>query len=159
LVDHKIIKGMKKILSLAVFLLVLTISVDAQRGAKFQKNVESMQIAFLTTELDLTPEESQKFWPIYNEYQREQKALKKKYKFSRNPEALSDEEADKMILASLDMEEKGVELKRKYYSKMRSVLPVQKIAMLKKAEREFKQKIIKQLERRKNRRESLRGEN
>ena len=43
---------------------------------KFKQNakgrIQSEHIAYLTTELELTPEEAEKFWPIYNKAHQEQ---------------------------------------------------------------------------------------
>jgi hypothetical protein len=38
---------------------------------KQQENVKALEIAFLTKELELTPDEAQKFWPVYNQYSTE----------------------------------------------------------------------------------------
>ncbi len=147
---------MKKILLFAVLFLAMTISVQAQRGEKFQERVESMRIAFITKKLDLSPDEAQKFWPIYNQFRKEQKALRSNYRNTKNPGALSDAEAEDSILASFEREEREVALKRKYYEQLKEVLPVQKIAMLKKAERQFKERLVKQLNEKKRQRRQQR---
>lgn len=38
---------------------------------KQQDNIEALKVAFISKELELTPEEAQKFWPIYNQYSKE----------------------------------------------------------------------------------------
>ena len=43
---------------------------------------EAQKIAFITKLLALTPEEAQKFWPVYNQFEADQKALKKQQKES-----------------------------------------------------------------------------
>lgn len=150
---------MKKILLFAVLFLAMTISVQAQKGERFQERVESMRIAFITKQLDLSPDEAQNFWPIYNQFRKEQKALRSNYPKTKNPSALSDAEAEDSILASFEREEKEVALKRKYYGQLKEVLPVQKIAMLKKAERQFKERLVKQLNEKKRQRRQQREEN
>ncbi len=38
---------------------------------KKQQNIEALKVAFISKELELTPEEAQKFWPVYNQYSKE----------------------------------------------------------------------------------------
>jgi len=40
-----------------------------------QKKIESMEVAYMTRELNLSPEEAQKFWPVFNKYREEVKAV------------------------------------------------------------------------------------
>ncbi len=77
---------MKKIL-FAIAALCLCAGLSAQQpqnrpdGKDFKKQMQerlqSEHIAYLTTQLELTPEEAQVFWPIYNKAQAEQKEAQK----------------------------------------------------------------------------------
>ena len=42
-----------------------------------REKIESMKVTFLNNKMNLTPEEAQKFWPVYNQYKNEVKALRK----------------------------------------------------------------------------------
>ena len=56
---------------LLITTMMLTISLSAQRGgerAERGEQIEQQRIAFITTELDLSVEEAQTFWPLYNDY-------------------------------------------------------------------------------------------
>ncbi len=35
------------------------------------EKIQSLKIAFITQKLQLTPDEAQKFWPVYNQYDKE----------------------------------------------------------------------------------------
>ena len=35
------------------------------------EKIQSLKIAFITQKLQLTPDEAQKFWPVYNQYDNE----------------------------------------------------------------------------------------
>ena len=35
-----------------------------------KEKMEAMRVGFITQKLDLTSEEAQKFWPVYNEFQK-----------------------------------------------------------------------------------------
>ena len=55
---------------------------------------------------------------------------------------MSDEQAKEFILKSLDQEEKLLDLKRQYVIKMMEVIPVRKVAMLNRTERQFKRTLL-----------------
>ena len=53
-------------------LVILFMSLPSSAAAQNQKDdLEALRVAFITKELKLTSDESQKFWPIYNEYLKE----------------------------------------------------------------------------------------
>ncbi|MEM9822372.1 MAG: hypothetical protein AAF985_14925 [Bacteroidota bacterium] len=133
---------MKKLFVIALVLIGMSSGLLAQ-NKKLQEKIQSMKIALITEELNLTPEVAQQFWPLFNQFEEDKRQLKGSYNLPKNFNQLSDEEAEKVILASLEMEEKEVGLKRAYYAKLKNVLSAQQIAKLHKAERTFKEKIIK----------------
>jgi hypothetical protein len=76
---------MKKFL-LSIFIIAISVAnIYAQppggpRGRPMQGNeeaMESIKVAFLTRQLALTPEEAQKFWPVYNQYIAELRRIRK----------------------------------------------------------------------------------
>lgn len=71
------------------------------------RNIESLKIAYITRELTLMPEEAQKFWPIYNSYVEELKAVRKERK------------VDNDVLA---MEESVLNIRKKYKPDFKKVL-------------------------------------
>ncbi|MEJ7674405.1 MAG: hypothetical protein WKF59_17340 [Chitinophagaceae bacterium] len=60
-----------------VFCINISYFCFAQPADAGAKKVEEIQKAYLTEELSLTPEESTKFFPIYNNYREELKNIKK----------------------------------------------------------------------------------
>jgi len=97
---------MKKIIIAISFVFFGSYICIAQDGneKKFQR-IEAIKIAYITRELDLTPDESQKFWPIYNEYFAEIKKARQ--------ENVNDEIA---------FEEKSLIVRKKYRSEFNKVL-------------------------------------
>jgi hypothetical protein len=67
--------------------------------------VEVVKMAYITRELNLTPEEAQNFWPVYNNYENEIKQARNQYP--------SDEVA---------FEKKVVEIKERYQKNFKKVL-------------------------------------
>ena len=49
-------------------------TIQAQNGNR----LEALKIAYITNKLNLSPEEAQKFWPIYNQYSLELKVARLK---------------------------------------------------------------------------------
>ncbi|HVK49362.1 MAG TPA: hypothetical protein VM488_15990, partial [Pseudobacter sp.] len=61
---------MKHIFTILAAFFVITFSANAQEERKTQREpgakIEALKIAFFTRKLDLSTEEAQKFWPVYN---------------------------------------------------------------------------------------------
>jgi len=142
---------MKKMLLMC--LLCLPVALSAQRTslvkekAKEKKDrVETEKIAFITKELELTSEEAQKFWPVYNEYSNEREELRKQRRESiKVTEEMTDAEATKAIENMLTLREKELALQREYINKFLEVLPGKKVAKLYNAEEKFKRMLLDRL--------------
>jgi hypothetical protein len=130
---------MKKIIIVCLSI-VLSVSAFAQQG----KRIEAMRIAFITQRLNLTSEEAQQFWPVFNQFSEKMQQIKGP-KSDTALEDMSDADAEKMILSEFDKEAKELELKKEYYQKLKKVLPVRKVAKLYRAERDFKNELVKYL--------------
>ncbi len=107
---------MKSTRTFFLVFLFITHSLVAQNPNKVSC-VQAIKIAFLTKELNLTSEDAQKFWPVYNAYLDELKktkkdakddvlafeeralAVKKKYSLEFKRILQSDERANKVFLA------------------------------------------------------------
>ena len=63
--------------AIAVVLTIAASSASAQPKDKgnWHERVQAEKIAFITAELELSPEEAQVFWPVYNQLNAEAKAL------------------------------------------------------------------------------------
>jgi len=123
----------------------LVTSLSAQDSKK-EERIRSLRIAFLTEKLDLTPQEAEKFWPIYNEYEKERRKLRRE----RKKTGATDVNADEMVEASFERDEKLLKLKRTYYNKLKKVVSSQKLVQLDRAEKEFRRKVVKEMKRRKD---------
>ena len=147
---------MKKLSIAAILCLVFAFSVSAQPNRlkdKAQDKVQAYKIAFFTEKLQLTPEESKTFWPLYNQYEDEQEALKQKNKIEgRRIEMMSDKEVEEFVLRQLDAEEQMTKLRGDYTHRFMEVLPIRKVAMLNRVDNEFKRAILEEIKlRRENR--------
>jgi len=123
---------------------LLSLTSFAQGGDKKEK-IEALRVAFITEQLNLTSEESQKFWPLYNEYQDKLKAARREFKAQSGTFA-SDKEAQEFLDAELLLKQRELSLYKEYYDKFKKVIPVKKVAHLRQAEEEFKKVLLKKLQ-------------
>lgn len=132
-----------------LFLVHMAFSQDG----RIMEQVEAQKVAFFTQTLDLTAKESQSFWPVYNAYQEEERALKKQYRESFKNRNMGDAEAAIAIADYFELQERELSLKKQLYAELKDIIPPSKLVKLNYAEQQFKQKL---LERIKKRRESRR---
>lgn len=121
----------------------------ADRAERYAK-MKSMKIAFITEHLELTPGEAEKFWPIYNEYEKKRDEATKGIFEHFNPEhgeplELSDEDADKTIRRRFEEEQTLLDLKKEYYGKYKEVLPASRIFKLHQVENRFKRHLLERV--------------
>ena len=55
-----------------LLILMISLGVSAQGKDEKRERIKALKTAFITTELDLSSEESAKFWPIYNDFDEKQ---------------------------------------------------------------------------------------
>ncbi|RMG16701.1 MAG: hypothetical protein D6730_24855 [Bacteroidetes bacterium] len=127
---------------------------QAQQPGPVKERLQNMKIAFFTQELSLTTEEAQRFWPVYNEYTHEleantrkmnQKQHEMRQAFLGSDDALIERLLDEYI----EFKKTEYDISKKYHEKFKEILPIRKVARLYKAERDFKARILRELERRK----------
>src|SRR6185503_11465850 len=80
-----------------------------KQDSKAQEKIKAARIAFITERLGLTPEEAEKFWPVYREFSMKRQEIKMQFKENRkNPDpAKSTEQNEKESL------ELGLKLKQR----------------------------------------------
>jgi hypothetical protein len=139
---------------LIIFLLLTCSITIAQPGER----LEALRTSFITTELDLTPEQAQQFWPIYNQHQQKMQELREEeiqlLKNIRKNLADSDEqEAERMLDQFLDIEQRKGNLDASsVYKDLVAVIGAKKVLMLKRAEFQFKQRLLRELSERRGKR-------
>lgn len=134
-----------------ILVLLMAFSAQAQPGKRMER-IHAIKVAYLTDKLQLTSEQSEKFWPIYNRYEEERFAIGRKYRKEAIGEGKTPEEAMRSIDDDIEMQEKMLELRKKYKEEFLKVISPKQLATLVESEREFKKLLLQQLkERRENR--------
>lgn len=122
-----------------------------KKGDDWKQKMMSEKIAFLTTEIGLTPEEGQQFWPVYNQVNKEKDEvmynLHMSYKELRK--AVNENRSEKDIQKALDTYLESLERQReadtKAADRFKKVLPIEKVAKLYIAEEQFRRHQIHKL--------------
>lgn len=135
--------------TLLSFLMMLSGLLHAQQR---RDNIEALHTAFITEKLNLSRDESQKFWPVYNDYRNDLDAIKKQRQQNKEMirkaggiDNMSNADAQKLIANETDIETRELELRKEYIVKFEQVLSPQKVAKFYIAEDEFKLYLLKQL--------------
>jgi Skp family chaperone for outer membrane proteins len=119
------------------YILILFLIVGCFSGTKAQdlgddtraEKIQSLKIAFITQKLQLTTDEAEKFWPIYNQYDNEIHNLNKN-------------------APAIENEEKLLNIRKKYMSSFEKVIGPQKVNKLFNAESDFRAILIRRLQNR-----------
>lgn len=143
-----------KIIYPIVFLLISSLSFS--QGFKDKKEkVKALKVAYITEQLDLTTEEAQKFWPIYNAFDDKQSELRHEKmraildRFEpENIEKLSEKEASTLLTQMESVEESLFALRKKFIKDLQGVISAKKIIKLKKAEEDFNRTLLRQIKER-----------
>ena len=146
-------KIMKKLLQVFLIVLVTTTAVWAQQGPGFAR-IHAAKMAYITDRLHLTSEQSYRFIPLYNDYEREIKETRqyyfRKYKNGNNMDEATDAASLQYIDDNLDYQQQIIEIKRKYNDRFLKIISPQQLTDLYKAEREFKQLLLQRLKSHRN---------
>lgn len=142
---------MRKIGLLILAILFTVTTVWAQPdNPKHRERIKALKIAYITEHVELSAEQAEKFWPVYNRFEKEMHSLHRgfmeKYR-SDNPDT-DPRTAHEYIDANLDFQEQALELKKKYKDEFLKVISAQQVADLYRAERGFKEMLLKELGRR-----------
>jgi hypothetical protein len=124
---------MKKILVLYGMICWLSVAAVAQE-TESQKpeggRLEALKIAYITKQLNLTPEEAQRFWPVYNQYSNEIKGARQEAFRTNEPE--------------ITTEEKLLNIRKKYNGDFVKALSPQRADQFFKVEKEFGARVAKE---------------
>lgn len=134
---------MKKI-TLLLFFGLFSLSVMAQRGQRpDREQLEAARIAFITTRLDLTPEQAQQFWPLYNEFKNGRNTLLRQIsKLSGDEVSLSEEQAKQHLQKRFEIQKAMIAEEMTFVDKASAVLTYNQILKLNGIDRDFTRQIF-----------------
>jgi len=100
------------------------------------KKIQAMEVAYITKELNLSPEEAQKFWPVFNKYRNDAKAVLN----------------DPAIVDMLEKQQKILDIRKKYRTEFSRILSNERGNRVYPAEDQFRQMVKRELIKRQNER-------
>lgn len=135
-----------------ILLLILSGFTFSRAGAQNQgrEKLDAYRIAFFTKRLNLTPQEAEKFWPVYNEFQNKRNSIQiERMQLNRNvnqnelnmSEKDMTEAGDKLI--SLQMQEANLAMD--YHKKFKEILSPVKVLRLYQAENQYRLQLLNEL--------------
>ena len=134
---------MKKFHLILALSLLTALSSFAQRNENQDFDRERLQaarIAFITSRLELNPDQAEKFWPIYNEYieKRETNLREMAGLFPRRNEiTLSDQEAKKALERRFSIQRKMIDEEEKFVKEVSQVISYAQVMKLNGIARDF----------------------
>ena len=148
---------MKNIILL--LLLVSSFQISLAQQGQHRERIKALKTAHITNELNLTSDEAEKFWPVYNATEERINELKKQERKLKmrlgNGNDISDNEAMEILNQFIVIKDKIHTEEKQLIERLKKVLPPKKIIRLKKAEDSFNRKLLEEL--RKRRRNERRG--
>jgi hypothetical protein len=105
---------------------------DESGNINDRKKIQAMEVAYITKELDLTPEEAQKFWPVFNKYRDDVKGVL----------------TDKNISDQLEKQQKVLDLRKKYRTDFTRILTQERANKVFSSEDQFRQMVRREFQKR-----------
>ncbi len=137
---------MKAIFTLVVMLILgfvsqaQSVKPDRDSRATEIKKIQAMEMAFITKELNLSPDEAQKFWPVFNQYRNDLKGMA----------------GERKVGDHLEKQQKMLDIRKKYREDFTKVMSHERANKVFGAEEEFKSLVRREFQKRqseKNQRE------
>ncbi|TAJ13149.1 hypothetical protein DMA11_10165 [Marinilabiliaceae bacterium JC017] len=120
-----------------------------QVGNRLER-IKAQKVAFITQKVNLTTEEAQVFWPVYNEFTAKKETLTQKRRniskeikqnWQTASQAQKEATADQLIAFKLE----EAQLDMTYHAKFKTILSIDKVLQLYQAETMFKKHLLNQL--------------
>lgn len=136
----------------ALLLLIIgavSTTANAQRRSEEEiKKIQDAKVAIITNRLNLTPEQSTGFWPMYNEYAQKRREIHRAQRKIINDKK-AEGQNDEAVLSNLkevqELRQKELDLEKEYQNKFLKVITASQVIELYKAERTFNDMLIQRL--------------
>jgi len=145
----------KNLILLISFSFLLNFTSFCQDIGQIRKNkkfeiINAQKIAFFTGKIQLTPEEAQLFWPIYNEYQNKKNKIFEERRialvhYTQNFKTMSDKEIEEVADKFIDYKKQETSLLEEYHKKYKEILPIHKVMRVYQADNQFKNFLLQQI--------------
>jgi hypothetical protein len=97
-----------------------------------RKKIQAMEVAYITKELNLSPEEAQKFWPVFNKYREDVKGVI----------------TNKNVADQLEKQQQVLDLRKKYRTEFSRILAQDRANKVFSSEDQFRQMVKREYQKR-----------
>ncbi|MFB6455468.1 hypothetical protein ACE38W_09385 [Chitinophaga sp. Hz27] len=144
---------MKQFSKIWIIVVVLLTSITPHIFAQEDEaeKLKALQVAFLASKLNLTKQEAQQFWPVYNNYRGEIDQLLADKARNKNIDTKMDHAVDADAIArnnmdkDLNYDKRYLDIKTRYTAEFQRVLPARKAGQVFNREKEFRNMMISRL--------------
>jgi hypothetical protein len=156
-------KAMKRVIIFLMIILTLPVGRLSAQNTNLEK-LNNYKIGFFTKKLNLTSEEAEKFWPVYNDYQGQRNAvqiekLKLNRNFNQNESTLTNNQLEEMGNKYVDCLVQESNLAVAFHKKLKEVLPPVKVILYYQAENQYKIQLLNELQNAKQQQKLRQGRN
>lgn len=165
--------NMKKIIILGLYLISGWVAMGQDpvetdpipQDPQVQEKIKNLRIAYISDKLGLTPDQAEKFWPVYREFSDQRRGIRQEMIEARkqiktdNPDPAKQEE---LVKLGLTLKQRELDLEKTYSERLLRVISAQQILNLRKAEGDFQRIILEQVQQRRmmqQRNETIRERN
>jgi len=132
--------------------LIFSFWVSAAQNPNREK-LDAYKIAFFTKRMNLTSQEAERFWPVYNEFQNQRNQLQTEKQslmrmFNQGESNMSDKEISELGDKYCGILVKESELTVAFHKKIQGVLPPAKVIRLYQAENQYRVVLLNELQQR-----------
>jgi hypothetical protein len=132
-----------------------------KQDSKMLDKINAARIALITEKLKLSPDQAEKFWPVYREFTEHRMELRKQFKEAERNQDVNKPKAERdqeLIKLGLQLKQQNVDLEKNYSERLLKVISAQQFLTIPKAEEEFRRMLLQRLQDREDMRE-MRKEN
>jgi len=115
-----------------------------QLDPKAEQKIKAAHAAYITERLGLTPDEAEKFWPIYREYAQKRQELRQQFRDAKK----KGENEQTLLDLDLKIKQQELDLEKDYSGRLQKIITPQKLMNLRQAEGDFRKLLLRQIQQR-----------
>lgn len=164
---------MKKIGTVLAALIMAFCAVAQDEGApeqapqdpNVQEKIRNLRIAYISEKLGLTPDQAEKFWPVYREFLDRRKEVRQELILAQRDlkqNGSTPEKENRILNLGLQIKQSELNLEKDYSERLLKIISAQQVLNLRKAEKDFQMMVLQQLQQRRmmqQRKENFRERN
>jgi hypothetical protein len=141
----------RKIFVFTILAIFCAMNISAQSAGR--ERLDAYKIAFFTKRLNLTSQEAEKFWPVYNEYQDGKNRIQLERQelnrnFNQNELNMSERELSEAGDRLIGLAVREAALAQEFHNKIKTILSPVKVLRLYQAENQYRLQLLNELRQR-----------